>query len=98
LGKLDESRDVLDKTFSIDSNILDDNIEKYIKNYTCEGFYYKNLNKFLREGNFDDFRKLSTHVAKFIFKLYDFREKNLSNQKSTNLYRRMCLKREEIKE
>ena len=98
LGKLDESKDELNKTFEIDNNILDDNIEKYIKNYTYEGFYYKNLNKFLREGNFEDFRKLSTHVAKFIFKLYDYREKNLSSQKSTNLYRRMCLKRKDIEE
>ena len=97
MTKLNETRKKLNAIFENDNNILDDNIAKYVKNYTCEGFYYKYLNKFLREGNFDDFRRLSTHVAKFIFKLYDYREKNLLNQKKTNLYRRMYLKRSDIK-
>ena len=98
MKKINESREKLNHIFESDNNILDDNIKKYVKNYTCEGFYYKYLNKFLREGNFDDFRRLSSHVAKFIFKLYDYREKNLSMQKHTNLYRRMYLKRNDIKE
>ena len=83
--------------FENDNNILDDNIAKYVKNYTCEGFYYKYLNKFLREGNFDAFRILSSHVAKFIFKLYDYREKNISKQKNSNLYRKMYLNKNDIK-
>ena len=94
---IDESPKTLNQYFQCDNNILDDNINKYVHNYTCEGFYYRYLNKFLREGNFEAFRKLSSHVAKFIFKLYDYREKNLSNQKSSNLYRRMYLNRNEIK-
>ena len=98
MKKINESREKLNKIFESDNNILDDNIKKYVKNYTFEGFYYKYLNKFLREGNFDDFRRLSSHVAKFIFKLYDYREKNLSMQKHTNLYRRIYLKRNDIKE
>ena len=83
--------------FQNDDNILDDNIKMYIHNYTLEDFYYKNLNRFLREGNFEAFRILSSHVAKFIFKLYDYREKNLSNQKNSNLYRRMYLNPNDIK-
>ena len=83
--------------FQNDDNILDDNIKIYIHNYTYEGFYYIYLNKFLREGNFEAFRILSSHVAKFIFKLYDYREKNLSNQKNSNLYRRMYLNPNDIK-
>ena len=94
---IDESPKTLNQYFQCDNNILDDNIEEYVYNYSCEGFYYRYLNKFLREGNFEAFRKLSSHVAKFIFKLYDYREKNLSKQKSSNLYRRMYLNRNEIK-
>ena len=83
--------------FQNDDNILNNNISVYIHNYTYEGFYYKYLNKFLREGNFDAFRILSSHVAKFIFKLYDYREKNLSKQKNSNLYRKMYLNQNDIK-
>ena len=93
IQKTDESQKTLNDIFKSDNNILDNNIKEYVKNYTCESFYYKYLNRFLREGNFDDFRKLSSHVAKFIFKLYDYREKNLSNQKNSKLYRRMYLKK-----
>ena len=96
--KTNKSQKELSDIFQSDNNILDNNIKKYVENYTLESFYYKNLNKFLREGNFDDFRKLSSHVAKFIFKLYDYREKHLSNQKNTNLYRRMYLKNSDVKE
>ena len=98
IQKTDESQKTLNDIFKNDNNILDNNIKEYVKNYTCESFYYKYLNRFLREGNFDDFRKLSSHVAKFIFKLYDYREKHLSNQKNTNLYRRMYLKNSDVKE
>ena len=96
-NKVAESREKLNEIFQSDHNILDDNIKKYVENYT-EEFYYKYLNAFLREGNFDDFRKLSSHVGKFIFKLYDFREKNLLNQKHSTLYRKMYLDRSDIKE
>ena len=96
--KTNKSQKELSDIFQSDNNILDNNIKKYVENYTLESFYYKNLNKFLREGNFDDFRKLSSHVAKFIFKLYDYREKHISNHKNTNLYRRMYLKNSDVKE
>ena len=89
IKNIGESPQYIYNIFQNDDNILDDNIKNYIHNYTYEGFYYKYLNKFLRGGNFDAFRILSSHVAKFIFKLYDFREKNISNQKNSNLYRRM---------
>ena len=87
----------LNEIFKNDDNILEDNIKAYIKNYTKESFYYKYLNKFLREGNFDAFRKLSNHLAKFIFKLYEYREKNISNQSNSNLYRKMYLDPKDIK-
>ena len=93
----DESEKTVREVFECDDNILNDNIKSYIQNYTKESFYYKYLNRFLRQGNFEAFRTLSSHIAKFIFKLYDYREKNLENQKKSNLYRRMYLKQEDIK-
>ncbi len=90
------TKETLNEVFDND-DILKDNIKNYIQNYTKESFYYKYLNKFLREGNFDAFRILSSHVAKFIFKLYDYREKNLSKQKNSNLYRKMYLNQNDIK-
>ena len=92
-----ESESTVRKFIECDENILDDNIQSYIKNYTKQSFYYKYLNKFLREGKFDAFRTLSSHIAKFIFKLYDYREKNIHNQKTSNLYRRMCINKNDIK-
>ena len=87
----------IENSFQNDDKFLDDNIKDYIYNYTYESFYFKYLNKFLREGNFDAFRILSSHVAKFIFKLYDYREKNRSKQKNSNLYRKMYLNQNDIK-
>ena len=97
LKNTDEKYSKLSESFKCDDNFLDDNIKSYINNYTDESFYYKYLNKFLRQGNFDAFRKLSTHISKFIFKLYDYREKNILNQKNTNLYRKMYLTMNDIK-
>ena len=48
-------------------------------------------------GNFEAFGKLSNHLAKFIFKLYEYREKNILNQSSSNLYRTMYLDPKDIK-
>ena len=76
----------------------DNNIKTYIHNYTKESFYYKYLNKFLRKGNFDSFRILSSHVAKFIYKLYDYRNKNTNKQNRNDLYRKMYLNPNEIKQ
>ena len=67
------------------------NIKDYIENYTKESFYYKELNKSLREGDFDTFRTLSSHMSKFIFYLYDYRKKNINNQKKSDLYRKMYI-------
>ena len=74
----------------------EDNIKNYIHNYTSESFYYKYINKFLREGDFDTFRILSSHLSKFIYNLYLYREKNIEIAKS-NLYRKMYLNPEDIK-
>ena len=93
----DESEKTVREVFECDDNILDDNIKSYIQNYTKESFYYKYLNRFLREGNFDAFRTLSSHIAKFIYKLYDYREKNLLNHKTSNLYRRLYLNKNDVK-
>ena len=92
-----ESYDDIKEVFKCDDNLLDDNIQSYIHNYTSEGFYYKYLNKFLREGDFDAFRTLSSHIAKFIFKLYDYRQKNILKQKYSNLYRKIYLHKVDIK-
>ena len=87
----DESENIVKEYFETDDNILDDNIKSYIQNYTKESFYYQYLNKFLREGNFEAFRILSSHLGKFIFKLYEFLEKKLYKQKCSILYRKMYL-------
>ena len=75
-----------------------DNIESYISNYTAESFYYRYLNEFLRDADFDNFRKLSSHISKFIYHLYDYR-KNIKNCISKNrvLYRVLYLDKSEIK-
>ena len=93
-GGIDEE---VNEMFKIDDNNLDDNIKSYINNYTKETFYYKYLNKFLREGNFDAFRILSSHLSKFIFKLYEYREKNKYYMSKKKLYRKMYLDPKDIK-
>ena len=74
----------------------DDNFKSYIHNYTSESFYYRYLNKFLREGNFDAFRMVSSHIAKFIYSLYDFREKHINSINNSTLYRKMYINKKEM--
>ena len=90
------TKETLNEVFDND-DILKDNVRTYINNYTKESFYYRYLNKFLREGNFEAFRILSNHLAKFIFKLYEYREKNISNQTNSKLFRNMYLEPKDIK-
>ena len=86
-----------------ESTILDifnsnDDIQSYIHNYTKESFYCYYLNKFLREGDFDSFRILASHISKFIYFLYDYRNNNrISNQYSL-LYRKMYINPNEIEQ
>ena len=72
------------------------NIENYISNYTFESFYYKYLNKFLREGNYKSFRILSNHISKFIYHLYEYRKITMDNYNQSNLYRKMYLTPEDF--
>ena len=72
------------------------NIENYISNYTFESFYYKYLNKFLREGNYKSFRILSNHISKFIYHLYEYRKRTKDNYNQSNLYRKMYLTPEDF--
>ena len=90
------SEDIIKNVFRCDDNLLNDNIKFYVRNYTAESFYYKYLNKFLRDGDFEAFRILSSHISKFIFKLYDYRNKIISKQKNDDLYRKMYLKPDEV--
>ena len=52
----------------------------------------------MRDGDFEAFRILSSHISKFIFKLYDYRNKIISKQKKDDLYRKMYLKPKEIEQ
>ena len=70
------------------------NIEKYISNYTVEGFYYKYINIALREGDFITFRILSNHISKFIYHLYEYRKTILQTSNNT-LYRSMYISQDE---
>ena len=85
-----ESEDELKKVFNYSHNI-----SNYISNYTVEEFYYRNLNKFLREGDFQSFRLLSNHISKFIYHLYEYRKTN-NQLSSTTLYRKLYMKPDEI--
>ena len=87
----DESENIVKEYFETDNNILDDNIKSYIQNYTKESFYYQYLNKFLREGNFEAFRILSSHMWKFIFKLYEFLKKRNYINKNVLYYIEKCI-------
>jgi hypothetical protein len=73
-----------------------DDIESYIRNYTAESFYYKYLNKFLRQGDFDSFRKLSSHISKFIYLLYEYRKDNIFSHGKTDLFRKMYISLDEV--
>ena len=65
-----------------------DNVKNFIDTYTAESFYYRNLNLFLRTGDFNAFRTLSSHLSKFIYCLYEYREKHPKNY-NLILYRKM---------
>ena len=69
--------------------------QNYITNYTIEGFYYKYINKFLRQGDFNSYRLLSNHLSKFIYHLYEYRKK-LNQARTATLYRKMYISKEEL--
>ena len=73
-----------------------ENPKTYIHNYTIESFYYKYLNRFLRQGDFDSFIKLSSHISKFIYYLFQHRAKNIKKHVKSDLYRTMILKKEDV--
>ena len=75
---------------------ISDNAKNYIKNYTAESFYYRYLNMFLRTGEFDAFRTLSSHISKFIYYLYEYREKNPKNY-NLYLYRKMKISEDDFR-
>ena len=95
-ANINEKEEIINEVFKTDENILNDNVQTYIKNYTAETFYYRYLNKFLRIGNFEAFRILSSHVAKFVYKLYEFREKKILKENPNKLYRKMLLNPEDV--
>ena len=76
-------------------NCLEDP-KTYIRNYTLDSFYYRNLNFFLRQGDFDSFMKLSTHISKFVYFLYQHKNKNIKDYDNSDLYRTMILPKEDI--
>ena len=85
-----ESEETLKKVFN---NIH--NVKQYISNYTVESFYYRYLNKFLRQGDFNSFILLSNHISKFIYHLYEYR-KTLIQPGYTTLYRNMYISQQEF--
>ena len=89
--KTEEKEEIIEPFF----NCLE-NPKTYIHNYTIESFYYKYLNKFLREGDFESFIKLSSHIAKFIYFLFEHRENIIQEHEKKDLYRTMRLKKGDI--
>ena len=71
------------------------NIDNYIANYKIESFYYRYLNKFLREGDFKSFRLLSNHVSKIIYHLYEYKKTHFQLSIST-LYRKVYISKDEF--
>ena len=63
---------------------------------TFENFCYKYLIKFIQEGNCDCFRILSTHIAKYLYYLYEHREKNNLHHDSSQLFRNMYINQDEF--
>ena len=72
------------------------NIQNYINIYTNNKFYYKYLNKFLREGDFDTFKLLSNHISKFIYHLYEYRNNNYQNHDNSVLFRNIYISKNEF--
>ena len=60
-----------------------ESIRNYIKDYTAESFFYKYINKFLREGDFNSFRVLSSYISKFIYHLSMY---EINNKDSVGIY------------
>ena len=85
-----ESEESLRKIFKKNHDI-----NNYIENYTVESPYYKYLNKFLREADYQSFRLLANHISKFIYHSQQYRKINKQNNNNT-LYRQLYLKMEEI--
>jgi len=90
-----EKIDVKESVLELFFNCLEDP-KTYINNYTLDCFYYKNLNFFLRQGDFDSFMKLSTHISKFVYFLYQYKNKNIKDYDNSDLYRTMILSKEDI--
>ena len=86
----DEDEEILKKVFNSNHDI-----KNYVLNYTVESFYYKYLNKFLREENFESFRILSNHISKFIYHLYEYKKTNFQ-QNNLTLFRNMYLSQEDF--
>ena len=89
--KLDEKESEIEPYF----NCLEEP-KTFIRNYTLESFYYRYLNLFLRKGDFDSFIKLSTHISKFVYFLFQIKNKNIENYDNSDLYRTMILPKEDI--
>ena len=70
--------------------------KNFIQNYTADSFYYKSINKYLREGNFNSFKTLSNHISKFIYCLYEYRKAH-SQPGELTLYRKMNITFNEFK-
>ena len=87
----DENEETIKQLFNGDHNI-----NNYVSIYTNESFYYKYLNKFLREGDYEHFKILSNHISKFIYHLYDYRKKNYQNHDNSLLFRNMYISSEEF--
>jgi hypothetical protein len=64
------------------------NINNYISNYTVESFYYKYMNKILREGDLKSFKLLSNHISKIIYHLIEYKKTHFQSSNAI-LYRKI---------
>ena len=89
--KTGENEDLIESVFNASHNI-----RNYIKFYTYEGFYYKYINLFLRQGDLETFKILSSHISKFIYHLYEYRKHIIQEQDTSVLFRNMYISKEEF--
>ena len=97
-----EIKEFFKKNTSENEELIEDvfnsshNIRNYIKYYTYESFYYKYINLFLRQGDLDTFKILSSHISKFIYHLYEYRKNHMQIQDTSVLFRSMYISPEEF--
>ena len=74
---------------------LNKDIKNFVSNYTAENFYYKYINKFIKENDFLSFRYLSNQMCRFIYYLYESKKNNYQLSIET-FYKKVYITEEDL--